>query len=311
MQLQTVTGLCDTGSILLADAHAHVWIAPPAGIAPDVRFELADEARIVAEFRGFRAAGGSLLVDCQPGGAGRVADKLSQLSQMTGVTVAAVTGFHLRKYYAPDHWLWQTSEQAASQYFSDELTEGMRDSSSRVRASLIKIGFDGSFDGQTGVLMRAAAHAARVAHVPILFHTEAGRNVDTLIPFFEANGVRPEQLYICHVDKRPDLGLHRELAHAGVLLGYDTFGRPKYDPDRNVWPLMHAMLDAGLDGSIAIGLDFASSVNWQQYGGGPGLLMLPEVIIPRLKAEGVPNETIARLTARNIAEHLAIRQEAA
>jgi hypothetical protein len=47
---------------------------------------------------------------------------------------------------------------------------------------------------------------------------------------------------MCHVDKRPDVGLHRELARAGVLLGYDTFGRPKYNPDQGVWQLIPALV---------------------------------------------------------------------
>ena len=64
---------------------------------------------------------------------------------------------------------------------------------------------------------------------------------------------------LCHIDKRPDVGLHRDLAAAGVLLEYDTFFRPKYDPERNVWPLVERMLADGYAASIAIGTDLADA----------------------------------------------------
>jgi len=311
MRFQTVTGAALTEEVRLADGHAHLWIAPPVAVAADARFELSDELRITAELRGFRAAGGTLLVDCQPGGCGRNGDKLVALSRATGLQVTAVTGFHLRKYYAPEDALWSASAEAAADQFIAELTVGLPESTTGARATLIKVGFEGTIEGQVRILMEAAAQAARKTGAAILFHTEAGRNVEALLPFFTARGVSADQLYMCHMDKRPDHGLHRELAAEGVLLGYDTFGRLKYDPDRHVWPLIHAMVAAGFDHRIAIGLDFAHSTQWQHYGGGPGLRLLPDVILPRLRAEGLSEATIHRLTARNIAERLAALQEVA
>ncbi len=305
--LQTVTGPADPAAVGLADGHGHAWIMPPPGVAPDYRLELHDVAVIKAELSDFRSAGGGLLVDCQPGGCGRDARMLAQLATETGLFITATTGFHRQVYYPPDHWLWSATVEATAAYFVEELTQGTRESGGRVRAATIKVGYEGVIEGQTRVLMEAAADAARQTGAVILFHTERGRNVEALLSFFGERGVPPERLYICHVDKRPDFGLHRELAEAGALLGYDTFVRPKYDPEHGVWPLLRRMVAAGLAGSIAIGLDLALPEMWRHYGGGPGLLALPERIIPRLRQEGFDRPTIARLTGQNVARRLVWR----
>lgn len=304
MNIQTVTGLIPADEIALADGHAHLWIDPPAGVAPDARLELNDFERIKAELAEYRAAGGSLAVDCQPGGAGRDTRRLKQLSEATGVYVTATTGFHQRKYYPPDHWLWTASAEDAARYFIEELVSGTRESAGAIQAATIKVGYEGAIDGQTRILMEAVAEASHQTGALILFHTERGQNVEALIPFFEDRGVPAYRLYICHVDKRPDVGLHRALAQAGALLGYDTFARPKYDPDNGAWRLIAALAADGLAAHVAICLDLALSEMWVHYGGGPGMNFLPNVILPRLYAEGYPDAVIRQLTGGNIARYL-------
>ncbi len=304
MNFQTVTGLVPVEEVRLADGHAHVWIAPQDGVAPDVRIDLHDYDRIEAELRDFRAAGGTTLIDCQPGGAGRDTRKLAALSRATGLHITATTGFHRQVYYPPGDWLWSASEAKAAAYFLEELTLGTRESGGTIPATTIKIGYEGVIEGQTRVLMEAVAEAARQTGALVLFHTEAGGNVEALLPFFGARGVPPSRLYLCHVDKRPDLGLHRELAQAGALLGYDTFARPKYNPEQGVWKLMPALVAEGLGEHISICLDLAFPAQWRHYGGKPGLLFLPMDVLPRVRAEGIDEATIARLTGGNIARYL-------
>ena len=305
MNLQTVTGLIPVEAVRLADGHEHAWISPVEGVAPESRLELNNVSAIRAELSDFRNSGATTLIDCQPGGCGRDANALHGLALATGMQITAVTGFHLRKYYAPEHWLWSASVEAAAAYFVEELTAGMRETSGTIPATCIKVGYDGLIDGQPRALMEAAAQAARQTGAAILFHTEAGKNVEALPQFFADHGVAASRLYFCHVDKRPDFGLHRELAQTGILLGYDTFARPKYNPDANVWPLLHALVAAGLDTAVAIGLDLAFASTWRHYGGEPGLLFLTETVLPRLRAEGFSPTSIARLTGQNVAQRLA------
>ncbi|MCB9078691.1 MAG: hypothetical protein H6631_13910 [Anaerolineaceae bacterium] len=303
MELQTVTGLIPIEDIKLADAHAHVWINPPKGVSPKYALELNHAQQIDAELKDFRSAGGTSLIDCQPGGCGRDARMLVKFSEAHGLHITATTGFHLERYYPSGSWLWSASELTALDYFMGELTSGLRENGD-VLATTIKIGFEEKIEGQTRILMEAAAEAARRTGAALLFHTEQGVNAEELPLFFEDRGVPANRLYLCHLDKRPDFGLHRELAEAGVLLGYDTFVRSNYKPRQNVWPLLRQMVQRGFEDHIAIGLDLARSSLWQHYGGQPGLVYLPDTILSKLHSEGLSETIVSKLTAQNIAQFL-------
>ena len=162
--LLTVTGPISIDEVTVADAHAHVWIDPPDGVAPEVRIELRDRPRIAAEVRAFGEAGGRLIVDCQPEGCGRNAACLAELSAETGVFITATTGFHQRKFYPEGHWLWRSDAETAARFFRGELTRGMRETGGAIPATTIKVGYEGTIDGQTRVLMEAAADAAHALY---------------------------------------------------------------------------------------------------------------------------------------------------
>ncbi len=304
MDLRTVTGITPVEDIKLADGHAHAWIKPPPNVMDEHAPVLDEYDSIVAELEDFKRAGGVALIDCQPGGCGRDARMLSHLSETTGLHITATTGFHLKRYYALESWLWTATEKQAAAFFIEELTVGTTETSGTVRATTIKIGYDGLIEGQTRTLMEAAAEAALQTGAAILAHTEQGRNAEALLPFFTDLGIGANRLYLCHMDKRPDIGLHRELARVGVLLGYDTFLRPKYNPEENVWPLIETMVKDGLTESVALGLDMAAPGFWARQGGEWGLLALPQLILPRLRNMGVDELYIAWMAGQNVARRL-------
>ncbi|GIK39263.1 MAG: hypothetical protein BroJett011_30960 [Chloroflexota bacterium] len=308
MEIQTVTGRVPLENIKIADGHGHAWISPPEGVHPDARLDLDNPKLIEAELKDFRSAGGDTIVDCMPGGCGRDARMLVKLAEATQLYITATTGFHLPRYYPAGFWLWSATEEEAAAYFVEELTTGMRETDGAVPATTIKVGYDGIMKEQNRVLLEAAAEAARQTGAPLLFHTEQGQNVEVLPLFFEDRGVACRRLYFCHMDKRPDLGLHRELAQAGILLGYDTFVRPKYKPERGVWPLLKEMAVQGLGRHVAVGLDMSSSSMWRHYGGQPGLVVLADQLIPRMRAEGIDDAVIDRLVGQNVAEFLVGRE---
>lgn len=306
MELQAVTGPVPLEEIKLVDGHSHLWIDPPRGVAAEARLELNNPARIEAELKDFRSAGGTTLIDCQPGGCGRDAGMLAKFAEVTGLHITTTTGFHLPRYYPDGYWLWAASDQAAVDYFVGELTAGVHEKDG-VLATTIKVGYDGTIEGQKHLLMEAAAEASRQTGAALLFHTEQGHNVEDLPLFFEDRGVPTGRLYVCHVDKRPDLGLHRELVQAGLLLGYDTFVRTKYRPEENVWPLLLKLVEDGFEDHIAIGLDLAQSSMWRHFNGEPGLVALPDDILPRLTNEGLHETVVSKLVARNVAQFLSRR----
>ncbi len=231
----------------ITDAHNHVWIDPIPGADPASPV-LNQFEQIRDELKLYRAAGGGSLLDCQPGGCGRNANKLMELSKATGVQIIACTGFHRRKYYAPEHWLFTAGSARAAGYFTGELTSALeetKDTPQAVRAGFIKIALESAWDASPQCALEGAAEAARQTGALMEIHTEKGALAEKAVIYFEEQGVRPEQLVLCHMDKRPDPGLHIELARFGALLEYDTFYRAKYQPETRLWALIEKMVAAG------------------------------------------------------------------
>ena len=114
-----------------------------------------------------------------------------------------------------------------------------------MRAGFIKIALEAEWDQCPQNCIEAAAAAALQTHALMEIHTEKGALAERACTYFLSAGLSPHQLVFCHMDKRPDLGLHKALADTGVALEYDTFFRPKYDPAGNLWPLLERMVADG------------------------------------------------------------------
>jgi len=296
-EMTTVCGRRSAEAVGLADAHAHLWIAPGVHGAP----VLNDEAMALAEIADFATVGGSLLIDCQPGTCGRDGRILARLSRSTGVMIVAATGFHLARYYAEGAGPWALDADAAFELFVRELSHGLEEAPD-VRAGVVKTAWTGQGGHEKG-LMGAALAAAGEAHCGVVVHTEAGRAVEGLVRLVEDCRFAPHRVQFSHIDKRSDHALHHDLAAAGYLLGYDTFLRPKYHPECGVWPLLHDLIAAGFSRQITLGLDLVDSVSWYTRGG-PGLRWLGTEAAARLGRDGVDDTSIRALLGGNVARLL-------
>lgn len=308
--VMTVLGPVDAGALGVVDAHSHLYIAPVAGGPSDAPV-LVGETGVGRELAAFRAAGGGAVVDCQPGGCGRDGRALRRMSERTGVHVVAATGFHRRRYYPPDAPLFGLSATAAADRFRDEIAGGLAETRADgdgpvVYPGVIKIAAEASLEVSPRALFEAAAAVAKETGYAIEMHTERGAAVEEFLAFFGGQGLSPRRLVFCHVDKRPDFGLHRELARAGVMLEYDTFFRPKYEPEHNVWPLIGRMAAAGLAGQVALATDMAEPALWAELGGSPGMQGIFTIIKAGLERMGLPAATIDGLLGGNIAGRLAV-----
>lgn len=307
--VSTVTGPVAPGEIGITDAHAHVWISPaadtPAGAPVLDEFE-----RSLQELVLYRQAGGGGLLDCQPYGSGRDGRILARLAVGSGVRIVGSTGFHLRKYYPPGHALWMLTPAQACDLFAGELLHGMRETLAQpegepVQAGFIKTACEATLERSPLALLEGAAQAARQTGAVVAVHTEQGAQAEQIVAFFNRQGLSAHRLVLCHMDKRADAGLHRELAREGVLLEYDTFFRPKYEPERNLWPLLDSMMRMGLAGSVALATDLADPAMWKSTGGGSGLAGLPSIVQMRLRGMGYDSNTIQALLGENILQRLA------
>ena len=302
----TVLGPVEPSALGIVDAHSHVWVERVPGALASGPI-LADRDPILAELRAYREAGGGAIVDCQPRGCGRNGHILAELSQASGVALVACTGYHRRRYYVADDPLWELDESAAADQFIAELQSGLFETRAGpvpVRAGFVKAACEVTLAETPRTLLAGAAWAARQTGAALAVHTERGESAEEIVQFLTSEGVGVEQMILCHMDKRPDFGLHRDLGQAGVLLEYDTFLRPRYDPEANLWPLIAQMAATGLDGSVALATDMADPALWA-YGGGSGPTVLPTRVRARLQGMDLSSTSIQRMLGHNIAFRLA------
>lgn len=302
-KLFTVNGPIDPGEAGITDGHNHVWIGHVAGLDSQTII-LNDRSLIAVELTDYRQAGGSTIVDCQPGGCGRNGRVMRELAETSGVHIIACTGFHLRKYYTNDYWLFSATTEEANWYFKRELQQGL-DEDQEVRAGFIKISCEGTLEKSPVHLMEAAVAASLETGAAIEVHTEKGADAELIAQALDDFGLTPDRLVLCHLDKRADFRFHSNMAQEGITLEYDTFFRPKYDPENNVWPLLERMVAEGYDSQLVVATDLAETHFWTRMGDGPGLTGLFTKIIPRLEAIGLERETILKLVGENIATVLA------
>lgn len=305
--LMTVTGPIDPAQAGITDAHNHVWIAPVPGAAGSGPV-LDREPAITAELTAYREAGGGTLIDCQPGGCGRDGRVLRRLAEASGVRIVACTGFHLRRYYPAGYPFFELDAESTSEHFVSEITGRLAetDQADPVRAGFIKIACEASLDKSPLNLIEGAVVASRATGVAIEVHTEKGTDAERIVRAMTDWGLDPARLVLCHVDKRPDFAFHSAMARQGVMLEYDTFYRPQYEPEVNLWPLLARMVEAGLSSSVAIATDMADAAMWSTLGTGPGLTGLITQIIPRLRAMGCDDATVGQLVGQNIVSRLAL-----
>ena len=305
--VMTVLGAQPPEALGITDAHNHVWIDQVADTVETVP-HLDDPQAILQELLDYRQTGGSSIVDCQPGGAGRNGLRLRELALQSGVHLVACTGFHLPKYHPRGYGLFQAGADQACALFTSELQEGLTETlshSSRVRAGFIKIACHATLAATPQALLEGALRASLETGALILAHTEKGSAAEAFAQYFLDGGLPPHRLVLCHIDKRPDLGLHEALAQAGIGLEYDTFFRPKYEPERNVWPLLERMVSDGWAGQVVLAADMGGPSMWSRLGNGPGLTALLTQVEPRLRQSGMDETTVRTLMGGNMAHRLA------
>ena len=307
--VMTVLGPFPAGRFGITDAHSHLWIDHVAGTEPGLPV-LDDRAGILSELIEFRSLGGGAVIDCQPDGCGRNTAALADLSRTSRIAVVAATGFHRRRYYAAQDPRWGWDAQTWKDVCLQELNEGTEEtlaSDRPIQAGFVKAACEVSLDATPHAALEGALAAAAETGSAFLVHTEQGQAIEEILPFCIRHGIAGNRLIFCHVDKRPDFGLHREMAQAGVLLEYDTFYRPKYDPDRNLWPLIEKMVNAGLEGSVALATDMGDTSLWRFVSGPqtPGLPGFLETIQPGLRRRSISENAIQNMMGANIAARLA------
>ena len=297
--VQTVTGEASISQLGHCQMHEHLFVAEGPATRKNPALLVDEPERSLAELELYRRAGGGSCLDAQPGGAGRDARVLREISRRSGVALIAVTGYHLPHFYAPTHWLFSASQSALTDFFIDELRNGCTEAR-EVFPGAVKAAIDSQgLTGADAQRYRAAARAAAQTEVPLIVHTDKGLDGVRAVAQACACGVPAHRVVICHADRQADdFSVHDAIADTGAMLEYDTIGRFKYHDDESECRLILHMLERGHARQLLLSLDTIRE-RLLSYGGAIGLSYLLEVFLPMLRSAGLSPQTLQTITVEN------------
>jgi phosphotriesterase-related protein len=278
----SVLGPLHRAELDYVDAHDHLVAHAPADVvAEDSDLALEEPERVVADLEALRSrAGHACLVEMTTLDYGRDVTALGELSRRTGVHVVAATGFNKGRYCR--RFCEGRDPDALADAQIAEVVRGV--GSTGIRCGVVKFGTGAETIAPWEELAgRAAARTHRATGCPIFTHTEAGRLAEEQLALLADEDVAPSAVVIGHLDRNPDLELHRRLARAGAFLSYDQIPKPKYATETAAIGLIVALARDGLHRQVVVGGDFARRSLFRGYGGEPGLTYLPVVFAQRLR----------------------------
>ncbi|MFJ5800666.1 phosphotriesterase family protein [Streptomyces decoyicus] len=262
--IRTVLGDISPADLGICDAHDHLFLRSPQ--LPGQ--ELDDTGAAAAELSAFRAVGGAAVIQWTPYGMGRGAAELPRLARESGVRIVAATGLHQAAHYTPE--VLERVRADLAGLFVSELTEGI--GGTGIRAGMIKVagGFHG-LDRHARHTMAAAAEAQRATGAVIGVHLELGTGaLDVLDLLCGEWGVPPDRVILGHLNRSPDLVVHRKAAEAGAYLAFDGPSRAHHATDWRLPEALTALAGAGHGERILLGGD-TTTAGARSVNGGPGM----------------------------------------
>ncbi len=256
---------------------------PPAPSGPD---PMRDVDLMAEELRGAQRDGVACIVDAGLEGAGMDLSFIRAAARKSGVPVVKGAGFYTQPFY-PQGVVTLSEEQIVRTLIrqADEYPAGA-------------FGEIGSWDEITAVerkVFRAVGKAHVATNLPVFTHTGIpGKSALEQLDILEDAGVDPRRVAIGHLGNLtdPNVYVHKTLCRRGAYVGFDRQGGGR--GDEPVVPLVKALIEAGFTDHILISGDASRS-----YG------RVMTVFIPKLKAAGVDDATLQRITVDNPRRFLA------
>jgi phosphotriesterase-related protein len=295
-QLFTTLGPLRKDQLGMILPHEHVFVDLRTPDQPGyAEAEAADVVALMApQIEAIKAQGITALVECSTGGVGLRVDLDLAVSKATNFPIVVPTG-NYREPWIPD-WVSKASEAELEAAMLRDLTEGVGETG--VKAAWIKI--SAGDDGITPIeerILRAAARAAKATGAVIGSHTIKSRVVMDQLDIIEAEGYTANRFISIHTQAEPDFEMHKAVARRGAWIEYDNLG---YVPDEESVPRILRALEAGLGGQLLLSHDMGWFDPALPGGGVPKpYTHLVASVLPKLRAAGVDEAMIVRLTETN------------
>ena len=189
---------------------------------------LDDLDTIVYEVNRFKKAGGTTIVDLTNIGIKRDLAKIREVSVRTGVNVIAGCGLYTG-LTIPEEYAKMNADQLA-RWMIDEIKNG--DKQTGIKPGVIgEIGTSEIVEPLEETSLRAAAYANLETKLPIYIHTYPWSRASLdAIKILTKEGVKPEQICICHLDVAFDHDYLCKVFETGAYAMFDNFGKEYYFP---------------------------------------------------------------------------------
>ena len=263
---------------------------------------LDDPDDTIDELHALHAAGGRAVVDLTLEGMGRRIDELAAISSATGVTICVGCGWYVQEVHPPE------IEGKSVEQLAVMLLAQLRDGIDRTGIRPALIGEIGTNHPPTEAEWRnvraagrAGAESGAAVNVHLSFRGADG--VDVLAALVE-EGMPADRCILSHMDGRLDRGYHREVAQAGAILEYDTFGsdflygspRVRNPSDVERLEMAEWLLSEGYAAQLVLACDTWTKANLRRNGG-YGYEHLFRRIVPALQdLSGADDATMEMIT---------------
>jgi phosphotriesterase-related protein len=232
-----------------------------------------------------KSAGIACIVDAGHPDMGRDINFIRQVSMKSGVPIVAGGGFYTQPFY-PKEISTMSEEQIIKALIkqADDDTLGV-------------FGEIGSWDEITAderKVFRAVGKAHVATNLPIFTHTGIpGKSALEQLDILEDAGVKPDRVVIGHLGNLVDANVyvHKTICRRGAFVGFDRQGG---NGDAQQVPMVMALIDAGFADHLMFSADASS-----------GYSKTLTVFVPKLKAAGISDQVLHRITVDNPRRFLA------
>jgi phosphotriesterase-related protein len=300
----TVTGPIEPSLMGLTLPHEHILVDfAGAEVTGRHRYRVADVVDTMLPYlEAIRAQGVRTFVECTPMYLARDVEVFRELSGLTGLNILTNTGQY-KEPFLPAATLEIEAEALAAQWIAE--AEGGIDGTD-AKPGFIKTAVNPEpLAPVQRKVIRAAALASRTTGLTIATHTGRAAQAMEVLDIVEGEGVAPDRWIFVHAQNETDTPRLLAVARRGAWIELDGLGETTVD--RHLEPLL-ALLEAGFEGKVLLSHD----AGWYRVGEEPGgkkkpFTFLLERFVPLLRARGVSDATIHRITERNPAEAFTVR----
>lgn len=273
----------------------------PFGNLDNCRLDDFDTA--VEEVARYAALGGSTILEATGFGVGRNLSALREVSERTGVTIVAGTGYYL------DSSLPEQARRLGPEEIAEAILDDLAQGQDGVRPGFIgEIGVGEPFTPDEQKSLRGALLAQRECGLPIEVHLPAWfRQAGTVLDMAEEAGVDPSRVVLCHMGPSGEDTAYQEgLLRRGAYVQYDMIGMEVFYADQGVQcpsdeenaRCLARLVERGFGSQVLMSQDIFIKSLLRRHGG-PGYGHILQYFVPRLLRAGLDQQAVTQMMVDN------------